>query len=106
MNKYDKYLVMVVLFFIVLLMIINTIFAEEGKSVSISYDGEAFIEYDIDDDGIHDTGYGNVIWIENEIVKMDSASCPDELCIRQGEIKNIGESIICIPNKVIVEIIN
>lgn len=34
---------------------------------------------------------------------MQSANCPDKLCVKQGKISDIG-SIVCLPNKVIIEI--
>lgn len=45
----------------------------------------------------------NVILVENGCISMLSADCPDKLCVKQGRISNIG-SIICLPNKVIIEI--
>ena len=35
---------------------------------------------------------------------MTSADCPDHLCVKQKAISKEGESIICLPNKVIVEV--
>ena len=38
-------------------------------------------------------------------VCMKSASCPDQICVKTKAIRTVGSSIICLPNKVIVEII-
>lgn len=46
---------------------------------------------------------GNVILVENGRISMQSANCPDKLCVKQGKISDIG-SIVCLPNKVIIEI--
>ena len=35
---------------------------------------------------------------------MISADCPDKLCVHQKAISKDGESIICLPNQVVVEI--
>ncbi len=35
---------------------------------------------------------------------MDKADCPDKLCVKQGKISKSGESIICLPHKVVVKI--
>ena len=35
---------------------------------------------------------------------MEEADCPDRLCMRRGAIRYAGDSIICLPNKVVVEI--
>lgn len=35
---------------------------------------------------------------------MIEADCPDKLCVHQGYISRVGEVLVCIPNKVVVEI--
>lgn len=37
---------------------------------------------------------------------MISATCPDHLCIKQGAINKKGQSIICLPHKLIVEVVS
>ncbi len=46
---------------------------------------------------------GNVILVENGYISMQSADCPDKLCVKQGKISEVG-SIVCLPNKVIIRI--
>ena len=35
---------------------------------------------------------------------MKEAGRPDKLCVKQGEISKAGESIICLPNRIIVSV--
>lgn len=37
-------------------------------------------------------------------VRMIDSACPDKLCVRTGWISRPGESIICLPNRVVIEI--
>jgi hypothetical protein len=37
-------------------------------------------------------------------VRMVDSACPDKLCVRTGWISKPGESIICLPNRVVLEI--
>lgn len=46
----------------------------------------------------------NSILIRDNIIKVISADCKDDLCVKQGEIYKVGESIICLPHKLIIEI--
>lgn len=48
----------------------------------------------------------NTILIENGQVSMIYADCPDKICEKHRAIKNNNESIICLPNKVIVTVTN
>ena len=36
--------------------------------------------------------------------KMEWADCPDQLCVHQKAISRTGESIICLPNQVVVSV--
>lgn len=47
--------------------------------------------------------YG-VISIKSKKVRVLEANCRDQICVHTKEISMEGESIICLPNRVIVEI--
>ena len=42
--------------------------------------------------------------IENGIAYVTDADCPDQLCVHQKAASKNHESIICLPNKVVVEV--
>ena len=46
----------------------------------------------------------NTLVIKNNRSKMKEADCPDQLCVNQKAISKNNESIICLPNKVVVEV--
>lgn len=53
------------------------------------------------------TEYGhNTIIINDHSVFVSSASCIDKTCIKEGRINNSIQSIICIPNRLSIEIYN
>ncbi len=47
---------------------------------------------------------GNTVIINNGTAKMQSADCPLKICERHSAVSKKGESIVCLPNKVYVEI--
>ncbi len=49
-------------------------------------------------------GGENVLVIESGKAYMKSASCPDGICVRHYAVSKDGESIICLPNKVVVTV--
>ena len=54
---------------------------------------------------IHGVGGGtNELHIEHGTVYLSEATCPDRLCVKQGRISRDGQSIICLPNQVVVEL--
>lgn len=52
-----------------------------------------------DTDGGH-----NLIRIENGTVRMVEADCPDQVCVHTQAIRGPGQSIVCLPNRIMVEV--
>ncbi|MCR5485577.1 MAG: NusG domain II-containing protein [Clostridiales bacterium] len=79
-----------------------------GNVAVISQNGKELYRIDLDkvsEAYTIDLG-GNVVLVENGAVSMQSADCPDKLCVRQGKIKNGSHPIICLPNRVEIKIEN
>ena len=49
-------------------------------------------------------GFLNVVEVSGGRVRVREADCPDRLCVRQGWISYDGESIVCLPHKLIVTV--
>lgn len=47
----------------------------------------------------------NVLEIKENGAAMVHADCPDKLCIKQGTISYDGQSLCCLPHKVVVKIV-
>jgi hypothetical protein len=78
----------------------------KGQIANVYKDGKLVYSVDLGsakEPHTEDIG-GNTVLIKNGSVMMKKAECPDKLCVKQGEIHNKGEAIICLPNKVIIEI--
>lgn len=110
MNKYDKILIAVLLVVALSFSFVYQRFVrEEGSRVVITVDGKEYKELDLNEDTsllIEGANGGtNHLVIADGAVKMDKATCPDLVCVRQRKIQYSGESIICLPNKVVVKIV-
>ncbi len=79
--------------------------ASNEQMLKISVDGEIYGKYSLKNKQEIKIGDTNVCQIEEDgTVSMTEADCPDHLCVKQGKIKEFGESIVCLPNKVVLEI--
>ena len=79
--------------------------ADSGDRAVVSVDGERVLEVGLWEYGEYPINGGtNTLVIGEEGAFISHASCPDGLCIRQGVISLSGERIVCLPNRVIVEI--
>ena len=80
-----------------------------GSYVTITVDGKEYGTYSLLEEQIITIGEGdtlNVIEIKGGKAYMKEASCPDHLCMNQNEISFDKESIICLPNKVVITVIS
>lgn len=78
-------------------------FNGRGDTVTIKKDGEIRAVYPLESDRIFDIG-GNTVVIENGEVYISHADCPDKLCVKQGKIHDGSKKIICLPNRLTVEV--
>lgn len=78
-----------------------------GSELIISCDGEKFGSYPLYENReiiIEQDDHLNKVTIKNGTVSMSFSDCHGQDCIHQGEISNSGEAVICLPNKVVLEI--
>ena len=105
--KNDLWLIAILLLVIAVAALCLFLFRTEGNTVTILLDGEIYGEYPLDVDRRVEVRVGeafNVIVIENGEVRVSEASCPDGICAAHRPVHFNGQSIICLPNDVVVEI--
>lgn len=112
LTKGDKILIVsiVILSILSLIYIKNFAFTNEENYISIQVDGEEIKKVIFDKKLIGKTmpietefGY-NLIEIGDQKVRVIDADCPDKLDVKQGYISKSGEVIVCLPNKLVIEI--
>ncbi|MEG2000467.1 MAG: NusG domain II-containing protein [Evtepia sp.] len=79
-----------------------------GDTVSISQNGTLLYTLPLSQDTdltipAPNGGFNRVI-IENHTVRIEEASCPDQICVRQGAISETGRPIVCLPNQLVLEL--
>ena len=80
---------------------------ETGQTVSIMVDGEQYAYYSLLEDRtvtVNQNDHINKITIKGGKVSMTFSDCHNQDCVLQGEISSTSQSIVCLPNKVVVEI--
>ena len=71
------------------------VWAEDGQ-MTVSNCGNAPV--------IPDEGVFNLFSVTDGVVQMEAADCRDQICVRHRAVSAVGESIICLPHKLVVEI--
>ena len=82
---------------------------DSDACVEVTIDGRAYGTYPLSKDDTIEIKNGdgdvtNTLVIMGGVADMTSADCPDHLCVKQKAISTEGESIICLPNKVVVTV--
>lgn len=83
--------------------------SDGAPRVRIIAQGELAGIYPLDSDNeieIERDGHRNVVVIKDNTVHMDYSDCKNQVCVNTGKISKPGETIVCLPNYVIVEIVS
>ena len=106
-RKNDLILIVAILLILAIAAVALFFLMQEGDTVVVLVDGEVWGEYALGEDQAieirTDTGY-NLLVIQGGKASVKEASCPDGICSAHRPVNREGESIICLPNRVVVEI--
>ena len=84
------------------------LFREEGSTVTVEVGGEIYGEYSLSRDTAIDivTGDGEVnrLVIRDGKAFVETATCPDGICVGHRPISRKGESIVCLPHQVVITV--
>lgn len=106
-KKNDLILVLVILCVAGACLFMYTKFGQKNAGkVVVKIDGEEKGTYSLSKNTEVSINNTNVFVIEDGEVKMIRANCPDQICVKHKAISKNKESIICLPNKVVVEIVS
>lgn len=74
-----------------------------GEYIEIAVDGETIATLPLGRDTRYELS-GNVVVVENGAARMESADCPDLICVHHSPISRRNETIVCLPNRVTVTV--
>ena len=105
--KNDVIFISAILLLAVLGALALFIFRSEGDFVTVTVNGQLYGEYSLSENRRVEINQGesyNILVIEDGYASVETASCPDGICSSHRPVKHGGESIICLPNKVVIEV--
>lgn len=80
-----------------------------GAQVQVRVAGEVTATYSLRQDRsvtIQGVGGTNLLVIQDGKAAITEADCPDALCVGMGSISKNGQSVVCLPHQVVVEVIS
>ena len=93
-----------------LLALLLYLLGGEGERVVVTVDGEVYATYPLSENVEVDIRTGasgeqvNRLVIRDGKAFVETATCPDGICAAHHPISRDGESIICLPHKVVVAV--
>ena len=81
--------------------------SHQGNKVEITKGGKLWGTYSLDGEHkitIRDGKELNVVKISGGKVTMESANCKNQVCVHHSPVSRTGESIVCLPHKIVVSI--
>lgn len=113
------------------LAVVLSVKRDEGSLLRISYDGKILETLDLEGDMLEEGVYYlflyennsvsleksevypdvpegvnfNLLYVSTGDIQMKAADCRDQICVEHKPIEAGGESIICLPHKLVVEIV-
>ena len=109
-TRNDIILVAVILVIAAEGLLITTLTRQEGSTVVVKIDGEQTQSYSLYENKPVEiiTGknneFSNTLVIENGKAFISQADCPDKICQEHRAISYSGETIVCLPHKIVIEI--
>ncbi|HOB09761.1 MAG: NusG domain II-containing protein [Limnochordia bacterium] len=105
-------LIFVVLLLIGGIMLTSNLFRakEPGNIAILEIDGVIVERFDLDADLENyraETARGyNILDFADGAVRVIEADCPDKICIQFGWIRQVGQTIVCLPHRLIIRVVS
>ncbi|MBQ9765063.1 MAG: NusG domain II-containing protein [Lachnospiraceae bacterium] len=110
LKRNDVLLVLGILLTVVILYIVRGLVMSGASSdyIEVRLDGKLIAEYSLDEDREEviyapDGGY-NILTIRDGKVAVKEADCPDKHCVNKGFVSGQNETIICLPNRLVIKL--
>lgn len=81
---------------------------EQGSMVVVEINGEVVKKVSLNEDSTFaldfDGGEYNFIEIKDGHVRITQSTCRDQICVNTPAISQVGQSIVCLPHKLVIRI--
>ncbi|MGM9681925.1 MAG: NusG domain II-containing protein [Eubacteriales bacterium] len=111
MKKQDLMLIGGLLAAALLIFLGVTLFKGHGEALlyaKIQVDGQEVARLPLSEDREYpvrlEDGEYNIVIVSDGKVFVSSASCPDGVCVRTGKADSVGDSIICLPHRLVITV--
>lgn len=109
-KKWDIILIAAALAVSAVLFLSVRFFSSNGDYVTVKVNNFTAAKLPLDTNTVYeietDNGITNILEISDGAAKMISADCPDKICVNHRSISKNNETIVCLPNKVLITVVS
>ena len=84
------------------------LFAAPGAVAQVYWNGKLLHTFALDEPVEYTlsspNGGSNTVTVRDGRICVSRATCPDQVCVRQGWVDRAGTPIVCLPNALVIEI--
>lgn len=113
--KFDIFLIILLIGALVSWLVIWIVTSSnENKKAIIEYDNEVVLELSLSENkevrlkelsNGKTLKYEMLIIVEDGTIRVEENECPNHDCIKEGKKNKVGDVIVCLPNKIVIRII-
>lgn len=109
MNKSDIKLITIISIIVLTIFIIINITKKKGELAEVYYEDKLILSIDLTKDGEYtvEGKLGEVILeVKDKKIRVKKENSPKNICSKEGYIEDNSKTLVCLPNKIIVKIVN
>ena len=108
LKKYraDIIVIAVLLSVSVLALLFSNLLRKEGAYLQVEIDGTVSASYPLFENAVYSLNGGtNELTVKDGVAYMTYSDCPDHTCENTGRVKYVGQTIVCLPNRVSITVV-
>ena len=106
-SKKDIFLIAGLLLVCGAVWLLVSLSSPQGRYVRITVDGREETVYSLSEDRevlLSGVGGTNLLRISDGKASITEADCPDKICVHTAPISKVGQTIVCLPHKLVAEV--
>lgn len=103
------FLIIVAILLILSTMAFRLFHRTVGDYILVEYDGAVIDRISLSQDVekeilLENDRFYNIVQVKDHRAYVTDANCPDKLCVHQSGISRDGETIVCLPHKLVIAV--
>ena len=104
--RVDIIVIALILIFSLSFLLISTLTRVEGANLEVEIDGSVVGRYSLSVNGVYTLNGGtNILTVKDGAAYISYSDCPDHTCENTGKVRYVGQTIVCLPNKLSVTVV-